>query len=381
MHRNTYVKVNLKTLESNVKNIVNYYDNYKYYIGVVKANAYGYGEEIVKTITKCGINYLAVSNLDEALNVRSYVDTPILCLEPIPFEYIDICIKKNITITLSNYDDYLELKKKKISNLKIHLKIDSGMHRLGFTDKKLVKEVYDDLKSNIEGIYTHLATSGIYDKKYDNQIKNFEEITSLIDLSKIKIVHIGRSATIINHEKLPYANGTRIGILMYGITPNNIIYTGLMGKIRSKKRDLYLKRHNISKTNLICPIKVNDCFKLISEIIEIKEVNKGEAIGYGMSNIIDEDSIIGIIPVGYADGFDIRNTGSYVKIKDKLYKIVGSVNSGMITVKIDENIKIHDEVEVIYDVKKTAKYTGQTVYTVTSSINSNVKRIYEGKDL
>ena len=380
MHRNTYVKIDLNTLENNVKNIVNYYDNYKYYIGVVKANAYGYGEEIVSTITKRGINYLAVSNLDEALNVRSYVDTPILCLEPIPFKYLDTCIKKNITITLSNYDDYKDLKKENINGLKIHLKIDSGMHRLGFTNKKIVKEVYDDLKSNIEGIYTHLATSGIYDKKYDKQIKTFEDITSLIDLSKIKIVHVGRSATIVNHDKLPYVNGTRIGILMYGITPNNIIYTGLMGKIKRIKRDLYLKKNNISKTNLICPIKVNQCFKLISEIIEIKEVKAGESVGYGMSNITNNNIKIGIIPVGYADGFDIRNTGNYVRINKSLCKIIGSVNSGMITVIINDNVKIHDEVEVIYDVKKTASYTNQTVYTVTSSINSNVKRIYEGKD-
>ena len=105
MYRNTYVEINLDNIKSNVENIINYYNDYEYYIGVVKANAYGYGEEIVKTLKKSGINYFAVSNLDEALNVRKKVDTPILCLEPVPLEYIDICIEKNITITLSNYDD------------------------------------------------------------------------------------------------------------------------------------------------------------------------------------------------------------------------------------------------------------------------------------
>lgn len=376
MYRNTYVEINLDNIENNVKNIINYYSDYKYYIGVVKANAYGYGEEIVKTMSENGINYFAVSNLDEALNVRKIVDTPILCLEPIPFEYLNLCIENNITITLSNYDDYLKIKEIDINNLKIHLKVDSGMNRLGFTDKNIIKEVYDNLKNNIEGIYTHMATTGINDKKFDNQIDKFKELTSLIDLNKIKIVHIGRSSTIINHKKYPFVNATRIGILMYGIKQANITFNGLKGKLRKIKRNLKLKKYNISETILSSPIDIKESFKLISEIIEIKHVKKGEFIGYGLSNMIEKDTLIGIIPVGYADGFDIRNTGNTVKINNKKYKIVGSVNSGMITVEIDDSVSLNDKVVVIDSVKETSMYTNQTVYTVTSSINSNVRRVY-----
>lgn len=376
MYRNTYVEINLDNIKNNIKNIINYYNNYEYYIGVVKANAYGYGEEIVKTMSENGINYFAVSNLDEALNVRKIVNTPILCLEPIPFKYLNICIENEITITLSNYEDYLKIKNADIGNLKIHLKVDSGMNRLGFCDKNKIKEVYENLKNNIEGIYTHMATTGIYDKKFDNQIEKFKELTSLIDLNKIKMVHIGRSSTIINHVKYPFVNATRIGILMYGIKPNNIYFNGLKGKIRKIKRNLKLKKYNISETILNSPIEIKESFKLISEIIEIKYIKRGEYIGYGLSNMIDEDSLIGIVPVGYADGFDIRNIGNTVKINNKDYKIVGTINSGMITVKIDKDVSINDKVIVIDSVKKTASYTKQTVYTVTSNINSNVKRIY-----
>lgn len=376
MYRNTYVEINVKNIENNIKNIINYYNDYEYFIGVVKANAYGYGEEIVKYMEKFGINYFAVSNLDEAINVRKYTDKPILCLEPIPLKYFDIIKSNHITITLSNYDDYNELKDKELGDLKIHLKIDSGMHRLGFTDKNIIKEVYDNLKNNIEGIYTHMATSGINDKKFDNQIDNFKELTSLIDLDKIKIVHIGRSATIINHDKYPFVNGTRVGLLMYGITNSNIVFNGFKGKLREIKRNNMLKKYNISKTNLVCPIEVKQSFKLISEVIETKEVPAKEAIGYGMSNILPVSSKIAIISVGYADGFDLRNIGNTVKIKNNEYSIIGAINSGMIIVKIDDKVKIHDKVEVIYDVKKTSNFTGQTPYTVTSSINSNVKRVY-----
>ena len=378
MYRNTYVEIHTNNIKNNIKNIINHYNDYKYYIGVVKANAYGYGEEIVKYMEDAGINYFAVSNLDEALNVRKYTNLPILCLEPIPFKYIDIIKKNNITITLSNYDDYKELLNLDITNLKIHLKVDSGMHRLGFTDTNIIREVYDKLSTNIEGIYTHMATSGINDKKFDNQIDKFKDLTSLIDLSKIDIVHIGRSATLINHKKYDFVNGTRIGILMYGIPNNDIVFSGLKGKLREVKRNKKLKELNISETNLVSPIKVEQSFKLVSEIIEIKEVKSNEYVGYGLSNKIDDDSIIGIVPVGYADGFDIRNTGNTVKINNREYQIIGSVNSGMIIIKIDKNVKLHDRVDVIYDVVKTSRYTNQTVYTVTSNINSNVDRKYVG---
>lgn len=376
MYRNTYVEINLDNIKSNVENIINYYNDYEYYIGVVKANAYGYGEEIVKTLKKSGINYFAVSNLDEALNVRKKVDTPILCLEPVPLEYIDICIEKNITITLSNYDDYKKLKKMDIKDLKIHLKIDSGMNRIGFTSKFIIKEVYNKLKNNIEGIYTHMATTGINDKKFDDQIEKFKELTSLIDLKKIKMVHIGRSATILNHKKFDFVNATRIGILMYGIKPNNITFNGIKGNLRKIKRNIKLKKYHISETILNTPIEIKESFKLISEIIEINEARKNEYIGYGLSNKIKENTLVGVVPVGYADGFDIRNTGNYVKINDKKYKIIGTVNSGMITVQIDKSVKIKDKVIVIDSVKEVARFTKQTEYTVTSSINSNVKRVY-----
>ncbi len=377
MYRNTYVEIDINKIKNNIKNIINYYNDYKYYIGVVKANAYGYGEEIVKYMEDAGINYFAVSNLDEAINVRKYTNAPILCLEPIPFKYIDIIKKNNITITLSNYDDYQELLNLDINNLKIHLKIDSGMNRLGFTDKVVIKEVYDKLKDNIEGIYTHMATSGINDKKFDNQIEKFKELTSLIDLSKIDIVHIGRSATLVNHKKFDFVNGTRIGILMYGIV-NNISYSGFKGKLREAKRNKKIKKLNISETNLVCPIKLEQAFKLVSEIIEIKNIKANEFVGYGLSNKVEKATKIGIVPVGYADGFDIRNTLNTVLINNNEYQIIGSINSGMIIVSIDDKIKLHDRVDVIYDVVKTSRYTKQTVYTVTSSINSNVTRRYVG---
>ncbi len=377
MYRKTYVEINLDTLKQNVKEITNYYNDYKYYIGVLKADAYGYGSYIAKTLIQNGINFLATSSIEESLEVRKEVDTPILCLEPVNPKYIDICIANNISITLSNYDNYLKLKDKNIENLKIHLKIDTGMNRLGFQDKNQIKEVYENLKNNIEGIYTHFATTGINDKKYDNQVEKFLELTSLIDLNKIKMVHLGRSATMVNHKKLPFANGVRIGILMYGIKPTPIVYHGIKGTLRKIKRNYIAKKLQISETTQQCDLDIKPAFNLISEVIEIKSVKKGNSIGYGMSYKADKDINIAVIPVGYADGIDLRNTGRYILINNDKYKIVGSINSGMITVEVDNKVKINDKAIIIgNNIKEIANYIKTTPYVVTSSVNPNLPRVY-----
>ena len=189
----SYVEIDVNRIKTNVRNIITKYNDYKYYIGVVKGNAYGHGFEIVKELVKSGINYLAVSTLKEALEVRTLVDTPILCLQPIDINDLKIAENNNITITISSYKYYQELIKKKL-NLKAHLKIDTGMNRLGINKKEEVEEIYNELIDNknikLEGIYTHLSTIGIIDKKWDSQVNKFFNLTSTIDLNKLEIVHI-----------------------------------------------------------------------------------------------------------------------------------------------------------------------------------------------
>ena len=115
MYRKTYVEVNIDNLKNNVKNIVNYYNDYDYYIGVVKGNCYGHGTKyVINELIESGVNYLAVSNLEEALEIRNInKEIPILCLEPIRVEFIDICIKNNITITIHDFFYAEELLSKK----------------------------------------------------------------------------------------------------------------------------------------------------------------------------------------------------------------------------------------------------------------------------
>ena len=136
MYRSTYIEINNKTLLENVKEIKKEYNNYKYYIAMVKSNAYGHGYYIVNDLIESGINYFAVSSLEEALEIRKYnKDIPVLCVEPIELDCIDIAIKNNITLTIVSYDYIKKLLIKTKSKFKIHIKIDTGMNRLGISSK------------------------------------------------------------------------------------------------------------------------------------------------------------------------------------------------------------------------------------------------------
>lgn len=382
MYRNTYLEINIDNLKNNVKNITQYYNNYEYYFGIVKANCYGHGvKEVLNELIESGINYLAVSSLEEAIECREInKDISILCLEPIKIEYLNICIEKNITITLHDYFyakkiiDTIKMSKK----LKIHIKIDSGMNRIGFKNKDEVYEIYKQLKNNknleVEGIYTHFATSGICDKEWDNQLNNFIKITSKINLNEIKIRHLYKSASFINHKKLDFANGIRLGISMYGYYTETDLLKNRFNKIKR-----YFIKKNISSVNTELPFKLKPAFKMISEIIQVKKVKKGEYVGYNMGYRAKKDEYIGIICTGYDDGVLRSNKNRLVSINNKKYNLIGDIGMGMCAVLVDENVKMNDKVILIgdeIDINYVAEYNKTSIYEILCNSGKILERKY-----
>ncbi len=379
MYRKTYIKVDNEVLKNNVKEIISKYDKYKYYFGVVKGNAYGHGDYVVNDLIKGGINYLAVSSLEEAISIRKYnKDIPILCLEPIDIKYIDEVIANNVTLTiesLSYTEELVKISPKK--EVKVHLKIDSGMNRLGINNRDELNEVIALIKDNknivLEGIYTHLATSGINDPYYDIQIDNFKEITKDIDLDKIPIVHIGRSMTLVNHPKLRIANGIRLGICMYGFNNSIPEPTGL----RKIRRNLRLKKMNISQAILSNDLDLHTAFTLYTEVMSIRKIKKGSFVGYGAEYIADEDMIVATLPIGYFDGIDKQM--KYVSINHKKYEIIGEVCMDMTMIKIDDSIKLHDEVEIFgkdISIKEVSRRMNSNAYHILTGISNRVPIVY-----
>lgn len=383
MYRKSFVEVNVDNINFNIKNILKKYNDYKYYIAVVKGNVYGHGEYILNDMLKSGINYFAVSSLEEALSVRKTIPkTPILILQPIHIKELNIAIENNLTITLSSYDYFKQLKKQNIKDLKIHLKLNTGMNRLGINDSKEVEDIYHYFKdkNNLEGLYSHLATTGILDKRYDEQINNFYDLTKNIDLSKIKIIHLFRSTSLELHPKVECCNGVRLGIMMYGYGQTFIKNDNLKNSLRRVKYGFIQKKDKISPTYQKTDLELREAFELKSEIIEIKKIKKGDMVGYAGTYNSETDEYIAVCPIGYADGLRPGYQNKKVMIRDKFYTIVGVISMGMITIKIDEDIKVGDIVTIVGDkvnVKTTADFIHTSPYIIVTSINKNVPRIYK----
>lgn len=351
MYRNTYVEIILDNIKENVKTLVNKYNDYEYYFGVVKADCYGHNDiKSVKAIIDGGCNYLCVATLEEALEIRKYLkDIPVLCFGIISSEYLYECVKNNITITINSLDYLLEVLKYDLNNLKVHIKINSGMNRIGVKTKDEFNNIYNLIKNsslNLEGIYTHIHSPNKKDVTI-KQINVFDKITGDIEKNDIPIIHIAATDTIINYKRLDYINGCRLGIGMYGFVENE-------------------------------DIELLSTFKVVSEVIQINEV-ENETVGYSGNYKANGKERIAVVSIGYADGIIRKNTGRMVFINDKEYKIVGNICMDLLFVKVDNDVKVHDKVIVLKDIehiKEVAVYLDTIPYEIICSISKRVPRIY-----
>ena len=380
MYRPTYAVINKDILKENIKEIKKTYPSYEYYIGVVKNDAYHHGIKIVNELIKGGINYLAVSSLDEAILVRRInKNIPILCLEVISLDYLDLIIKNKITITVESLSYLKKLVNQDVNDLiTIHFAVDSGMHRLGFSKEEELTKAYMLIKESknlyLEGIYSHFATSGVQDIYYDYQVKRFLEITKNIYLEDIPIVHLGRSLTLVSHEKLNFCNGIRLGIVMYGFNQSR--------KINNKYQLLKIKRiqkkYHLSKTTLENNLKVKPSFALYSSVMSRRKIKKGEFVGYG-ANIVNESGYIYTICIGYADGVD--KNFKYVLINKQKCLIIADCMDMLLVFsqnkyEVGSKVEIFGENRSIFEVLKTLNINA---YHLFNQISNRVPRIYESK--
>ena len=385
MQRKTYAYIDGNILENNIKEIKKKYPDYKYYIGVVKNNAYHHGMKSVLDMIRGGINYFAVSSLEEALALRKYTDYPVLILEPISLEFVSDAINNNITLTVESLEYTKELLQEDIySELKVHLAVDSGMNRLGFQTRKELDEALKLLKEHkkivVEGLFTHFATSGVMDPHWDNQVKKFLNITKNIDLSKIPMVHLGRSLTLVNHPKLEYANAVRLGIIMYGFSQSRKEGSSLRSKLQKLKRNHYQKKYECSKTFLENDLKLNTAMSLYTEVISTRKVHTGDIVGYN-AYPIKEDGYILTLPVGYADG--VTKDYKEVAIESKRYKIVSDCMD-MIMVYSETPIKVGTKVETFgrtIPISSVTRRLGLNSYHLFNQISDRVVRVHRSNDI
>lgn len=347
MYRNTYAKINLANIYDNVTTLKEKY-SYEYYIAVVKANCYGHGLKAIEPMIKAGCNYLAVATLDEALSVRElHPSIPILCLGIVYKKDLQVCLTHNITITINSKAYYESIKDLNMP-LKVHLKLNTGMNRLGIKDREDLDYILDSINHTnytLEGIYTHIYNPN---NEFDthNQLDKFYNLCENIDLSKIKIVHIAASDTLTKYPKQQFINGVRLGIIMYGFSEE---------------------------------LELKSTFSLHSAIAQINSVNNTEKVGYNGIYVPDSLEKVGVVQIGYADGIIRAYKDNSVFINNKEYKIVGNVCMDMLFVKLDDSVNEYEEVTLLKDnvhIVQTAQHLHTIPYEVLCSISNRVPRIY-----
>ena len=375
------VIVDLNNIGHNAKVITNTFKDYKYYMAVLKSNAYGHGMKIVNKIIENGFNYIAVFSIDEALELRKYnKDIPVLLLCPISIEDLEIAKENNLTITVHNID-YLKELLKQDYKLKIHLKLDTGLNRLGFKDKAEVVYAVNAIKESnyiLEGIYSHFSTIGLFDPYYDRQVNKFKEMISLLDLNEIPMIHFSSSAILLSHKKIECVNTLRCGILLYGYNVCPFIYkNGIKNKLRILRNKYYQKKYNLSKITTNVNIDVKPAMKFVTSIIQIKDVKKGETIGYGATKV-EKDTKVAILPVGYYNG--VGKNRRYVLINGNKYYSIGEIAMNMMAVSVDDKVKISDEVILLGDeltLGKVSNFNNVSLSEVLINIGNSNNIIYK----
>lgn len=325
----TWLEINLSTLERNFKEISNLAGCPV--MPVVKANAYGHGlERTAACLEKAGAKWFGVARIEEALALRAVgVKSNILVLGYTSPVRVPHALKENITLTVYDYsvaESYSKQAGALDSPINIHAKIDTGMGRLGIREKEAEEFIFF-LNSkkwlNLQGIFTHFARADEPDANTtDNQLERFNKIIFNLQKAGIcpEIIHTANSAGTIEFPESRF-DMVRVGIVIYGLPPSGLV-------------DL--------------PSSINPALSWKTRLISIKQLEKGHGISYGFSYYTKANERIGVIAVGYGDGFR-RQPGNKVLIRGKTADVVGNVCMDQSMVQIDHipDAEIGDEVVLI----------------------------------
>ena len=372
--RPVWAEVNLDNIINNIKEIKKNM-NGEEIIAVVKANAYGHGAiDVAPVLVENGADRLAVSMLSEALELRENgIIVPILILGYTDVEFSEELINNDIEQTVYSLDYAIELSKRAEALgkcINIHIAVDTGMGRIGFLpNKKSVEEVVEinSLRNiKITGVFTHFSNADEEDKNYAySQIDKFNSFIEEVEKREVNLglKHISNSASIIDIEDA-YYNGVRPGIILYGYYPSDYV---------NKEK-----------------LKLMPALSLKCQVIHVKELPKGEYIGYGRKFRTERDSIIATLPIGYADGY-IRALyeKANVIINGKLAPVIGKICMDQCMVDVTDigPVKVGDEVILLGEdnglknnADNMAKILDTINYEVLCMIGRRVPRVYIKED-
>jgi alanine racemase len=341
-------------------------------IAVVKANAYGHGSErVALALEQAGATMLACADIEEGIVLRrAGVAVPILVFGALSVSDLDGLFEFSLTPTISTPSAARAVQAAaaaRAMTVGYHLKVDTGMHRLGFRHDNLrrtLPEVLGSANLKLEAVYTHFATADDPDLPlFNDQRVRFEQACAVVqELGAPKHIlrHACNSAALLRDSRA-WHDIVRPGLLLYGIVPPPLAST----------------------------IPLKPVMSLTSRVVGVKGLRPGEAVGYGSRFRTDTPATIAVVPAGYADGLDLRlEQRAQVLIRGRRVPIVGAVSMDMITVDVTgvEAVQPGDEVVIIgrqgdetwqqIDVREMAAAIGSIPYEIVCRIGARIERQY-----
>jgi len=390
MIRPTVARVDLDAIKSNFRHIADYLAGERSaspgIIAVVKANGYGHGAgQVARALEDAGADLVACADIEEGVALRAAgVRAEILVFGALSVSDLDGVFDARLTPTISTPGAARAVRAAATRHgerLRYHLKIDTGMNRLGFRHDNLrrtLPELIDSPNLDLEGVYTHFATADDPDSPlFAEQRLRFERaLTEILDLyrrerrgrrgsdvstTQAPYVHAANSAALLRDSRI-WFDRVRPGLLLYGIVPPPLSAT----------------------------LELSPAMTLVSRVVAVKGVRPGEGVGYGVRFRAERPTTLAVVPAGYADGLDLRLAGrGAVLVRGQRAPIVGAVSMDMLTADVTGlEVSPGDEVVIIgsqkspdgrtdcIDVREMAAAIGTIPYEILCRIGSRIERVY-----
>lgn len=340
-------------------------------IGVVKANAYGHGAvPVARALVESGATWLAVADIEEGIELRdSGIRGRILIFGALSVSDVAGVFTHDLTPTLSSPAAARALATAAAARgvrLTCHLKVDTGLHRLGFRDDNLRRSLPEVLASpslDIEGLSTHFATADdAEDPLFETQRTRFDEAVATVRTlgADVRMVHAANSAACLRDSRT-WHHYIRPGLLLYGLVPPPMATT----------------------------VPLTPAMTLASRVVAVKGIRRGERIGYGGRHVAAAPMTIAVVPAGYADGLDRRLEGrGAALVRGARAPIVGAVSMDMLTVDVThiDGVSTGDEVVFLgtqgdaswqtIDAREMAAWIGTIPYEIVCRLGARVERRY-----
>lgn len=343
--------------------------NRKPAIAVIKANAYGHGAvPVARALQSVGCAFFAVARFSEALELRDAgINDPILLLGRLATEDAPRAAQLNVHVNAYDTDQvitYAQALSESVPPLRLHLKVDTGMSRLGVTPQDapgLIRRIRALPGLALEGIYSHLATADYADRTAtDRQIDRFTDLIAKLEAMNLRppMAHLANSAGSVAHPRACVFDAVRYGLSLYGLDPSG---------------------------DCPNPPGIRPVMRLRTQVIAVRQIEPGSAVGYGGKYTVGAASEkIAVIATGYADGFR-RAAGNTVLVGGYELPVVGTVCMDQCMVRLPDslNVRVGDEV-VLLGEQGTQKISAETIasrwgtinYEVTCGVLPRVRRAY-----